>query len=210
MSTNWLFSINFIEIVTAILATIHFKKYCLTTERYFLYYLWYSVFTETISVISAYIFNHDFVTIILLYDIVSFSFFIFWYFTILNKSINKKILLIAVVFFYGVTIYEFCFLDWMVTNKYTLISGAIVIIIGSFLYFSEILKSNKILNIKEDLRFWIGTGLLLFNVGYIPIEIFKEIFNAHNEVRIIILICLNVILYTCYSLGFIWAKKEES
>ena len=41
-----------------------------TTERYFLYYLWYSVFTETISVISAYIFNHDFVTIILLYDIV--------------------------------------------------------------------------------------------------------------------------------------------
>lgn len=205
-----MFSINFIEIVTAILATIHFKKYCLTTERYFLYYLWYSVFTETISVISAYIFNHDFVTIILLYDIVSFSFFIFWYFTILNKSINKKILLIAVVFFYGVTIYEFCFLDWMVTNKYTLISGAIVIIIGSFLYFSEILKSNKILNIKEDLRFWIGTGLLLFNVGYIPIEIFKEIFNAHNEVRIIILICLNVILYTCYSLGFIWAKKEES
>ena len=78
------------------------------------------------------------------------------------------------------------------------------------LYFSELLKSNKVLNLKGELSFWIATGLFLFNVGFVPVEIFNKTFNAFSEVRILIIICLNVILYTCYSLGFIWAKKEEN
>ena len=76
------------------------------------------------------------------------------------------------------------------------------------MYFSELLNSNQVLNLKEKLSFWISTGLLLFNVGMVPLMVFSERFNANNELRIVILICLNAILYTCYSLGFIWSKKE--
>jgi hypothetical protein len=112
-------------------------------------------------------------------------------------------------FFIIVAVLDFIFQDWQTTNKYTFICGAFIIIISSLLYFSELLKSDKILYLKSELGFWIAIGLLLFNVGFVPIEIFKDTFNSISETRIVITICLNIILYTCYSLGFIWVRKEK-
>lgn len=210
MSYNLPLLIPFFEIVTAIIATIHFKKFNKTTEKYFLYFLWYTVLNEAVCYIAGYGFRINLVELYIVYDIVTFLFLIFWYQSILINKKNKRIIYMVACIFFFTTINDLLFQDWKTTSKFTNILGAFITIIGSFLYFSEILKSDKILNIKSELRFWIATGLLLFNVGFVPVEIFKETFNANSEVRIIIIFCLNLILYSCYILGFLWSKKEEN
>jgi hypothetical protein len=199
----------FFEFVAATFATIHFKKYRFSKEKYFIYFLWYTFLTELTSSILGWCFQYNFVVAFIIYDFVSFLFYMFWFYSILNKKLNKKVIYFMGSFFIIVAVLDFIFQDWQTTNKYTFICGAFIIIISSLLYFSELLKSDKILYLKSELGFWIAIGLLLFNVGFVPIEIFKDTFNSISETRIVITICLNIILYTCYSLGFIWVRKEK-
>ncbi|MGB0880302.1 MAG: hypothetical protein ACPGTO_07020 [Polaribacter sp.] len=203
-----LFIINFFELLAAILATIHYKKYSLSKEKYFIYFLWYAVFTDTFGAISAWIFEKNSMWIYILFLFFSYLFYFFWYKSILVNKQYKKIITFFTILFILIAFVDFFNQSWDENHVMTYIAGSIIIVIASFMYFSELLNSREVLNIKNKLSFWIATGLLLFNVGMVPFVIFSEIFDAHNELRIVILVSLNVILYTCYSLGFIWCKKK--
>ena len=100
--------------------------------------------------------------------------------------------------------------SWSNYHVSTFIVGSVITVIASIFYFLELLNSNEVLKIKTSLRFWVATGLLLFNVGMVPFMVFSKQFNGYNEIRMTILISLNFILYTCYSLGFIWAKQDQN
>ena len=75
------------------------------------------------------------------------------------------------------------------------------------MYFSELLQSDKILNINKSIYFWISLGVLLFNIGFIPVNIFAE-FISFNGVFNIVAIFLNVLMAGCFITGFIVSKKE--
>ena len=194
--------------MAAIIATIHLKKYFHSSEKYFFYFLWIVVVMETVGAVLGTILQIQINWMYIIYTFLSFLFYFIWFNKIVKTKNFKKIILLLVSLFVIIAIKDFITESWKNYHQLTFVAGAINIIIFSFLYFSELLNSNQVLNLKEKLSFWISTGLLLFNVGMVPLMVFSERFNANNELRIVILICLNAILYTCYSLGFIWSKKE--
>ncbi|WP_369048825.1 hypothetical protein [Tenacibaculum sp. UWU-22] len=198
------------EVLAAIIATIYYKKYKNTTERYFLYYLWAVFFVEMAGLSYWKILksgNNYWIYII--YTYFSFLFFFYWFYSILEKKKYKKILLFLAFIFSVYGIYNFMVLSWNQYQIPTFVCGAIITIISALLYFSELLDSDKVLNVKTELRFWIATGLLLFNVGMTPFMIFSDYFKSDNRLFVIILVSLNFILYGCYSLGFIWLKPKN-
>lgn len=203
-----LFITNFFELLAAILATVFYKKYAASKEKYFVYFLWYVVIGESIGTIFAWVFSIGNTWIYILISFINFLFYFFWYKSILENKKYKKIITLFTILFILIAVVDFSTQSWKQNHVMTYISGSIIIVITSFMYFSELLNSNEVLYIKNKLSFWIATGLLLFNVGMVPLIIFSETFNAHNELRIVIVVSLNVILYTCYSLGFIWCKKK--
>ncbi|WP_299835106.1 hypothetical protein [uncultured Tenacibaculum sp.] len=91
----------------------------------------------------------------------------------------------------------------------TFILGAFILVLSSLFYFSQLLNDKDEIDVKFNLKFWITTGLLLFYVGMIPLTIFSEQFDGNNEIRIVILVTLNLILYACYSIGFILCKPTK-
>ena len=205
-----IFVIPLFEIIAAVFATIYFKKYSKSTERYFLYFLWFTFLTDTTGFFVGWFFKKDNTWIYIPFMLISFLFYFYWYYTIIKKKLFKKIITLLSLLFVIFAIKDMITESWNYYHISTFIVGAVIIVITSVFYFSELLNSNEVINIKHKLKFWIATGLLLFNVGSVPFMIFSKEFDANSNLRNIILVSLNMILFTCYSLGFIWAKKENN
>lgn len=75
------------------------------------------------------------------------------------------------------------------------------------MFFYELLKGERILNLKESLFYWIGLGVMLFNVGFIPAYVVAEYISFGIAYRIITVV-LNLIMAGCFITGFIVSKKE--
>ena len=91
---------------------------------------------------------------------------------------------------------------------YAFVVGSLGLLVLILFHFYQLLNSNEVLIIKHKLSFWISTGLLLFYVGIIPLVLLTKTFAISTLSRNVILISLNIILYGCYIIGFIWTKKK--
>lgn len=201
--------ILFFEITAAFLALIHFKKYKYTKEKKFLFFLWIVVVIELIGSISNTYYKKTLVELFNIYIVLSFIFYFFWYHSILINLKHKNILKVLSGIYLIITIKELLTQNLDTYLSTTFIVGAIIVLILSFFYYSQLLKSNKVLHIKHNLRFWIATGLMLFNIGMVPFIFFSTQLYSYNEVYMGILGVLNFVLYFCYSIGFIWSKPTQ-
>ncbi|PCH77778.1 MAG: hypothetical protein COB98_02530 [Flavobacteriaceae bacterium] len=91
-------------------------------------------------------------------------------------------------------------------QSYNIIYFGFFVIIAVVSYFIESLNSDNVLSAKKSLLFWVSLGLLLFQVGIIPIFIFGEFFNF-SGIFDYILLTLNFILYGCMITGFIVSER---
>ncbi len=200
-------SINLLELIAAIVALIHFKKYTDSTERYFLHFLWGTFFIDTIlgtlfdflRINKAWVFYG--------YTGLSFLFYNWWYYTILKKKLYKTIVITLSAIFIILYIIN-SFNDGL--KQYSFVIGASFMLIMAGFHLHELFISDYILNLKYKLSFWIATALLLFYIGMIPFMLLSKHFNlwAGNYTFFIILFFLNLCLYGCYIIGFIWTKKK--
>ncbi len=85
--------------------------------------------------------------------------------------------------------------------------GQLFVVLTIMLYYTELLKSDTILNIKYSLLFWISIGALIFNIGILPVFVIAELIRFQGIFRHIIL-GLNMVLSLCFIIGFIVSKKE--
>lgn len=200
--------INVFQLIAAIFATIHYKKYNDSTEKYFLHFLWFVFLLEIFGYFYGNILEKNNNWIYNIYIFPSFLFYFYWFYSLLKRKTYRKVLYILVFSYCFFGIYNFISLGYDQLHVLTYILGSFLNLIFSIFYFSELLNSNQILNIKSKLSFWITIGLLLFNTGVVPVLCFFQLYVANDKLNVIILISLNIILYTCYSVGFIWAKKK--
>ena len=99
--------------------------------------------------------------------------------------------------------------SWSGYHKYTFVLGAVLTLICAIFHFWRLLYSDEVLVIKYKLSFWISTGLLLFNMGMIPFMLLSDYFDfASNPYYTATIISLNLLLYGCYILGFLWTKEK--
>lgn len=194
---------------TAILATLNLKKYITSTEKYFVYFLWFTIIVEIVGVVMRDFFEIANLSVYNFYMLASFLFFLYWYRSILKRSLLKWIVGVFALFFSVVAIWNMATQSWGVYHKYTFVTGALFTLICAIFHFWQLLNSDEILEVKYKLSFWISTGLLLFNMGMIPFMLLSEYFNFRgNAYYIFIIIGLNLILYGCYSIGFLWTKEK--
>lgn len=198
-----------LEIVASILATINYSKFSESKEKLFPIFLWFTVLVELLGSFLAEILAISNYWLYNLYTLVSFLFFYYWYRLILNEAKHRIVIGIFAIIFSGVAIWNFIFESWELYHKYTFVTGALFTLICTILHFWQLLNSDEVLEVKYKLSFWISTGLLLFNMGMIPFMLLSEYFDfSGNAYYIFIIIGLNLILYGCYSIGFLWTKAK--
>ena len=214
-------SIKYSVLIAVITGTIYYYKYKHTYLKYFLLLLWYIAFTEFFG---DYILNND----ILIYTdengkkynlwIVNLLYTIFFpviFYIYLKEIKNNKYRLWIKIFLIGYLIISV--MNWYILQNFLTEWSELPFIIGSFstmvtiiFYFIELLKSDKVAIFHRTLLFWISVGLLLFHAGSIPFTIkingYALIPGTHQ--LFLIMYVLAIIMYSTFTFGFIWSKKE--
>jgi hypothetical protein len=129
-----------------------------------------------------------------------------------TRSYQKWVLGFLVIFIVSVII-NFVWIQPLTVTvpfySYTFALGAILLIVTIGLFLVEILNSEKILFFKRYLMFWISVGLLVFYAGILP-YILSLTFVPHllrMDSLQIIFFSLNLVMYTCFTVGFIISNK---
>lgn len=207
------FSINALELITIIIGLYHYKKYENSPLKYFLWFLCYGFLTEMAGVYISTILKLPNHIVFNIYALVQFEFFL-WLFYKYIKTMKYKILVkifsaFIILFF---VINSLFIQDISKTfQSYFLLSGSVLLMFIVILFFIEIMSSDAILKVKNLLIFWVAVGILLFQLGFLPVFIATKYINYSNGPTYgYILVILNFITSLCYSLGFIWTKKNLS
>ncbi len=207
------FSINALELIAIIIGILHYNKYKHTPLKYFLWFLCYGFLTEMTGVYISTILKRPNHIVFNIYALVQFEFFL-WLFYHYIKTVKYKILvkIFSAIIFLFFVINSLIIQDITQTfQSYFLLPGSVLLIITVILFFIEILSSDAILKVKNLLIFWVAVGILLFQLGFLPVFIATKYINYNNgNTYGYILLILNFITSLCYSLGFIWTKKNLS
>ncbi|MCH3881657.1 MULTISPECIES: hypothetical protein [Tenacibaculum] len=149
----------------------------------------------------------------LIYRNVSTSFMYHYVYTLIELLIIsllfKKVLKRKNIFiFLGVIFIIFWVVVFFKNNLYAylVILESTIISLYSFLYLREILMTNKILNYKKLLPFWVSAGFLIFYLPSIPFFSFLSLMSDRGLFPIlnVLIILMNIILIY----GLIWSEKE--
>ena len=195
-----------IELTAAIIATVYFKKYLASNEKYFLFFLWYTFLMDLTGVCLDYnSVDNNFIYEI--FTVSSFLFYFYWYYLILKFKIFRKITVLLTAIFIVMTIITHT-ISSLGGQGYAFATGAIGILMLTLFNFYQLLNGDEVLNVKYKLSFWISTALLLFYLGIIPLILLSKYLDIKGLSNNIILLSLNIILYGCYIIGFIWTKKK--
>jgi hypothetical protein len=97
-------------------------------------------------------------------------------------------------------------------NPVSAASGSILVSLVLVLFFREMLVSNKILNYKKDLSFWISFGLLVYYLGTTPVASLLNFLSKHSKITIYdftsIQFYLSVFMQSCFIFGILWSQKK--
>ncbi|SDW08487.1 hypothetical protein SAMN05444411_10142 [Lutibacter oricola] len=202
----------YIIIYAIILITgiVSYKKYNHSLLlKFWLYFLVYSFLTELVASYFIHILKVRAYLLYNLWGIISTLFYLIFYSYILKKKIRKRFAFLLIMVFVVYTIIELLFYkkiqsDILVFNS---IIGMLLTVLIILIYYIELLNSDSILTLQKSLFFWISLGVLIFNIGLIPVYVIGELIDWQGIFNYIILI-LNIVMAGCFITGFTASKKE--
>jgi hypothetical protein len=179
--------------------------------KWFVYYLIYIFFYEILSYTLKNNFNID-IAEYMSFIIIPVEFiFLFWLYA--YKSLQKKLLFWAFSFLFIVSlIWE----DTLINTNFSFQSlnntiGTLMLLILVGLEFLRQIKSDSIINFKNDKMFYINFGVILFYIGNMPFfgwyQIILQSPNIWNNYNIYFLVS-NSIMYLLFAASFIWGKTK--
>ena len=223
--------INVFEILAAAVATKYSKKY--QDDKlswYFSLFLWFTVAIEIIfgwlpAAINSIQYLGFLKDTILndnpwaydLYNIISFSFFLFYFLTILSKegyAKKKDFLVISVFLLLSILIHlTFGFFSPISSNLVSLL-GTLFLSIIIIMFYLKMLKSDLILNFYRILPFYVSIGILIFNLIVNPIFIYQSYYSVKRSPEFVelfkfVIMSANIFMYTCFIFGFIVCSKQN-
>ncbi|MBG6132233.1 hypothetical protein IWQ47_004124 [Aquimarina sp. EL_43] len=222
--------INIFEITAALVGIFYIQKYREDKfSRYFVYFLWLTVFVELVfgwlprgienieifNGMKDSIFSHN-QWIYNIYDIISFSFYLFFFIGQINSVRIKKYGKVLIIIFVFLAIINLSITDifFEAVSAFNYVFGSLLIFLFISYYFFHLLISDTILAFYKTLPFYIGVGCLLFYLIVTPIFIYGSYYSNAKSPEFVnvyaqILTAANIFMYTCYTIGFIVCSKKN-
>jgi len=221
-------TIIFAVFLTAIIATITYKKYKDSESWIFMPFLWFTFLIELLNLLpTATLFypEWNFLKIMewilpkellessiwvgSLYSIVSFYVYLWYYRSILRfrkvvKVVDACIVIYTVLVIHSLLNYQDLMVSWLQPHMF---AGVVFTVVAICFYFMTILKSDKILSFYRTLPFWLTIGILFFNLVTMPIFIFAKQLNFSASIYVYILVISSYVMYGCFAIGFIVSVK---
>jgi len=138
-----------------------------------------------------------------------FFLYLFYYHQLLYVPLLKKIqTIILALFVLNIAVMFSTEDDLLHHFSFNMLYVDILLLLFSIILFLyQTFNSDKILEIKSYLPFWISVALLIFFIGSIPILFFRT--TVSETIYFFILFMLNLISNGILILGLIWNKQEK-
>jgi len=194
------------QAVAFIAAVLFWYKYKNTAQRGFLGFLAFVVFTEVASVVCISVFHIKSYWVYNLFTIISGSFYLYWFYSILRfKKLLKafSILFLSTIF---ISLLKESFFSQLWRIPLTTIT--VLVLVCSTLYFSELLNSDKVIAFKTEQQFWLVTGLLIFYLGFLPLQLLMPYIKIKSHDYLLAIMLLNIIMYGFFTISFLCLRKK--
>jgi len=204
--------------ITTIIGLLNWSKLPNYKSKLFLFSVILSVFTEILGIYFpkwANLPNY------FIYNIYTLVLFLIYYYILASifKKYHNKIIAFVLIILYLISItlglinnHDSIGLE-IIPEIYAL--SVLFLVILSILYLIELFNSSNILNYKKSIFFWFILGSLLFHVPFLPFMLtlkwwFLETETYGTTIYWIIIIILNLIMNSCFTIGFIWTEKKHN
>ena len=209
-----------ISFITTLVSIFRYSKYFNTKLKYFPVLLMYVFLTELLGLIikvdpdrnpffTDFYSNYNFL-IYNIYDLLFYGYFyyLFWHYCFLKR--NKNIILIGAILFLISFIVNASIINIISKPQlYSYTIGGLVLITATIVYLKEDFAKKKY---NKNLLFWISIGLLIFHIGFIPINIMYTYTTIETKTLNYVLpkvhLALVFIMYASFIYGFIKMKGK--
>lgn len=198
-------------------------------NRLLVYYLWLVVFVEFIGIYPLYGYFTDYSTLPFIKDsvfernfwwynsfaIVKYVVFFIYFMRQLQSPQMKKILFYLTGFYIVTSILNLMFsgVFFVAYSAYSSILGTLFLVLIIFLYYLEVLKSNRILHFYKKIPFYISIGVLIWHLVVTPLFIYNHYFSLQSPAFVAlhagILRFANVFLYGIIILSFLVCTQRN-
>lgn len=219
-----------IEFIAA-LAGVYYLSKTKTTKwnYYFVVFLWITVVVETTGLYStlAYysgytyfpfvektIFRANF-WLFNIYAIFAFSFLSLYYRSLLTSKTSRTVLKILTGIYILISVSVFFILDVFSGgySKFSFFSGVLILLLSVFMYYYELLFTDKILSLKYNLSFYLSVGLILFYVCLTPLTFMSDYLVSEDSLFFKLyhnyLLYGNLFLYSTFIFAFLLCSKKN-
>jgi hypothetical protein len=193
--------------------TVFFRKDSPAYLRHLSFFLFLNVAVETAANILAATGSNTW-----LYNIfvpLSFIFYSYLFSKIIFSPKIKKLIRVFWIFYILLVLINSIFIEkFTVFDSYTYTTGSIVIICLTMVYFFELFRTPRSVNLLREPPFWIATALLFFNASSLP---FFSIINylgeksttLANSIYDIILV-INIFQYSLLTIAYLCRIKKST
>ena len=174
---------------------------------FYKYFILYILAIISVDILVSTIFRKDNITLFNIYTFFEFNLFSLIYFHLIKYKSRLRILKVLVVFLNVIYFISFYFDLYLL---YTVPLEGVVNSVFVILFFIELLNSERILNYKKLLPFWLSVGFLVFYLTTVP---FWSLFNSSIfDTRAIfpIIYYLTTLFHLIFIYGIITCKKMEN
>lgn len=187
----------------------YYDKIRNTKARYFLFLLLLGFITEGLGYILGIRLKMNTFLIHNIYKFFSLTFLMLFFYSYIQNKRKKFILKILLFLFIVFYILNFLLVtpSFYVYQTNSAIFGSICLVIAILIYLTDLLSSDKVLDIKHVLLFWLATGNLIYYVVYLPVFSMAK-FLHYGNIWNYIIFALNIIMHAFFITGFVISKKE--
>ncbi len=150
-----------------------------------------------------------------IWSIFEFYFFSYFFYHTLKDSVSRNLIKIFVFVYPIILIISFLTIQkWYIFHTYTFILESLYLIILCLLFFRELYTADEFKKLSTLPEFWIVTGLLIFTTGQLPYMLLLNYLNsnyimASSFFSLYILVTLNIVMYTMFSIGLLCSTKTQ-
>lgn len=193
------------------------------------YYLWLVVFVEIIGTYPVYAYFTNYSTLPFLkgtvfernywwynsYAIIKYGVFFIFFIRQLQSAQLRKFLLYLTVFYIITTVLNLIFsgIFFVAYSAYDAIVGTILLILLIFIYYFEVLNSDRILHFYKNIQFYISVGVLFWHLVVTPLFIYSHYFTMQSPsfvaLHTAVLMLANIFLYGIIITGFLVCSRRN-
>lgn len=210
-------SLNTMEFLACFTGFLYFRKIKNSHWKFFPFYLGFIFLIEmTAKWAQRDLSNIQFVLNLYKYVGIPIQFlFFFWIFFKHDQQKDYKTWSFTALLIYVISfIFDEFFMKggvyWFNSISYT--CGNIVLLVLIIRYFYHLTKSNELLYFREKQMFWVCLGLLIFYLGTMPyFGLYNTLRNNYPALFKLywhLQMALNICMYACFSISFIWSKSK--